>query len=214
MRTLQSLLIDVNSFLDKDAAIPTGTDLSIRANFANQSIWDASAVAQFSEFHQIYHVDPAALASVPLPSNFKELMVGPRQLLSNGQWSEPFNEIRPLERFEKSSSDRYCYILGNPAAGYTAVFNGLTANATLSFDYQRFPSGLLTLTDVCELSDPQFVVVSTESYVLESRSDDRFPIKRAESNSKLQNLIGREMKTPGGGINTTPRIGIGKYSIG
>jgi len=214
MRTLQDILIDINAYLDKEATIPTGTDLILRANFANQAVWDASAIGQFSELHTIYNVAPSANASVPLPTNFKEFMLAPRQLLSDGSWSDPYTEIKPLERFGKATTDKYLYLMGNPAQGYTAVFNGLTAGATLSMDIQRYPSGLLTLTDVCELSDPLYVVTAVESYVLESRQDDRFPIKRAESNNKLQNLLGREMKTPGGGINTTRRQGTAAYSIG
>ena len=213
-KTLLDVLIDANAYLDLDATAPTGTELTTRANYANQSVWDASAVAQFREFHKIYQVDPATLASISLPNDFRELMVAPRQLLSNGSWSDPFEPIEPLARFQKEPADKYVYILGNPASGYVAVFNALTANATLSFDYQRFPSGLLTLTDEVELSDPTYVTTKVEAYVLESRNNDRFPIVKAEANGKLQNMVGRSMKTTGGGINTTPRQGASSYSIG
>ena len=214
MKTLQNILIDANAYLDLDAAAPTGTELTTRANYANQAVWDASAVTQFSEFHKIYHVNPETLSSISLPSDFRELMAPPRQLLSSGSWSDPFEQIHPLERFNKESTDRYLYILGNPSSGYTAIFNALTASATLSFDYQRFPSGLLTLTDVCELPDPTFVTARVEAYVLESRNNDRFPIVKAEANAKLQNMVGREMKPLQAGTNTTPRQGTVAYSIG
>lgn len=212
MRTLQSILIDANAYLDLEATAPTSTELVTRANYANQAIWDASAVAQFSELHQIYEVLVSDNASVSLQSNFREFVVAPKQNVGGG-WVD-FPEIKPQDRFNKVSTDRYCYVVGNPAIGYTAVFNGLTANATLSMDFQRYPSGLLTLTDVCELSDPTYVTSKIEAYVLESRNNDRFPIVKAEANGKLQNMVGREMKTPGGGINTTPRQGSAAYSIG
>ena len=73
---------------------------------------------------------------------------------------------------------------------------------------------MATLSDMCELSDPMYVVSDVEAKILESRSDDRFPIKRAEANQRLLSMIGRESKTPGGGINTTRRQGAGAYSIG
>lgn len=63
----------------------------------------------------------------------------------------------------------------------------------------------MTLTDVCELPDPQYVVTRINSFVLESRNNDRFPIVKADSNTKLQNMFGREMKTPGGGTNSTAK---------
>lgn len=212
MRTLNQILTDANAYLDLEAAAPTGTELVTRANYANQSVFDASAVAQFSEFHQIYEVAVSNNASVSLPTNFREFVLAPKQNVG-GSWID-FEEIRPQDRFNKESADKYCYVVGNPAAGYTAVFNGLTANATLSMDFQRYPSGLLTLTDVCELSDPTYVTSKVEAYVLESRNNDRFPIVKAEANNKLQNMVGREAKTPGGGINQTRRQGAAAYSIG
>jgi len=56
--------------------------------------------------------------------------------------------------------------------------NQLTANATLTIPYQEFPSGFATLTDTCELDDEYIVVEQVKSYVLQARSDDRFPIMR------------------------------------
>jgi len=212
MRTLLQILTDANAYLDLEAAAPTSTELVTRANYANQAVWDASAVAQFSEFHQIYEVCVSNNASVSLPSLFREFVLAPKQQVS-GSWVD-FEQIHPQERFNKESTDKYCYVVGNPSSGYTAVFNGLTANATISMDFQRYPSGLLTLTDVCELPDPTYVTSKVESYVLESRNNDRFPIVKAEANQKLLNMVGREAKTPGGGTNTTPRQGSAAYSIG
>lgn len=212
-RTLNDILIDANAYLDLEAAAPTSTELATRTNYANQAIWDASATAQLKEFQKIYTVDPGTLASISLPNNFRELMGPVHQQLPSGKY-DPFEEIYPSERFAKESGDKYVYILGNPAEGYTAVFNNLTANCTLSFDYQRFPSGLLTLTDVCELSDPTYVTSKVEAYVLESRNNERFPTKNAEAGVKLQNMIGRGMKAPGGGSSTIRRQGASAYSIG
>lgn len=211
-RTLQDILIDANAYLDLEAAAPTGTELITRANYANQAVWDASAVAQFSELHQIYEVCVSNNASVTIQQNFREFVIAPKQRVGGG-WVD-YPEIKPQERFNKQADEKYCYVVGNPAVGYTAVFNGLSANATISMDFQRYPSGLLTLTDVCELSDPTFVTSKIEAYVLESRNNDRFPIVKAEANGKLQNMVGRESKTPGGGMNTTPRQGASSYSIG
>lgn len=211
-RTLSQILIDANAYLDLDATLPTSTELTNRANYANRAVWDASAVAQFSEFKKVYVTPTYTLATISLPSNFREFMAMPH-VLNGGAW-DPYEEIAPEDIFTKSSGDKYCYVLGNPSEGYFAYFNNLTANATLSIVFQRFPSGLATLTDVCELSDPSYVTTKIESYVLESRNNDRFPIVKAEANTKLQNMIGREMKTLGGGTNGTKRQGSAAYAIG
>ena len=212
MLTLEKILRDANSYLDLENAVPTGTELLARANYANQAVWDASAVAQFSELHQVYEVCVSNNASVTLQSNFREFVIAPKQYVGGG-WVD-FPEIKPQDRFNYSTSDKYCYVVGNPASGYTAVFNGLTANATISMDFQRYPSGLLTLTDVCELSDPTYVTSKVEAYVLESRNNDRFPLVKAEANGKLQNMVGREMKGTMDNTRTTPRYGASAYSIG
>lgn len=209
-RTLSQILIAANSFLDLEAALPEGTELDIRANFADQAVRDAAEVGQFSEFNAIYQVNPSAMASLSLPTNFREFTTSPRQQLSSGEW-DTFDEIHPLERFSKDTSDKYCYVLGNPMSGYTAIFNGITANVTVSIDYQRFPSGMATLTDICELPDAQYVVSKIESYVLQGRSDDRFPIVEADAQRRLQNMLGREAKQT---INETRKRGSASYNMG
>ncbi len=196
MRTLSDILIAVNSYVDLEASLPTGDELTFRTNLANQAVFDAAAIGQFSEFDVVYEVDPSTNATVSLPSDFREFKTNPRQLVS-GSWVE-FEEIDPTSIYDMNSSDKYCYVLGNRSSGYSAIFNGLTANATVSIIMQRYPSGLLTLTDVCELPDPTYVVAQTESYVLQSRGDDRFPYVDSTAQNKLRNMTGRDMKSPGG----------------
>jgi len=212
MRTLSQILVDCNAYLDLDAAVPTGTELTTRTNYANQAVWDATAIAQFSEFQNVYEVNVSGNATISLPSGFREFQTAPRLFDSSLTWIE-YPEIRPDERYEKEENDKYCYVLGNPASGYKAIFNNLTANCTLSVTYQRYPTGFATLTDICELSDPQYVVSQIESLVLQSRRDERFPTKDAEAQRKLKNMVGREMKTPGGGTNTIKRTGIANYIL-
>ena len=210
MATLQSLLIDANSFLDLSAELPVGDELLTRVNYANQAVKDAAAVGQFPEFSAIYAVNPSALASISLPSNFREFETSPQQVDSNGIYIQ-FDAIKPSEVHTKDTADKFCYVLGNPYVGYTAVFNGLTANATVSFNYQRFPSGMATLADMCELSDPQYVVTKIESYVLQARSDDRFPLIEADAQRRLQNMLGRSGKIM---PNETRKRGSASYNSG
>jgi hypothetical protein len=88
--------------------------------------------------------------------------------------------------------------MGNPVDGYNAIFNSLTTGGTLSIIYQRYPSGMATLTDKCELSDPTYVTRKVESYVLYSRGDDRFQVAEARANTSLLNMVGRRSKSSGG----------------
>lgn len=196
MRTLQQILIDVNAVLDLDATMPTSTELTTRANYANQAVLDAASKGQLSEFKREYLTSASSLATIPLPSNFRELQENPRLYLSNG-WEE-WDVIEVEQKYEKSDSDRYCYVLGNPSEGYNLIFNAITPATQLSIIYQRYPSGLATLTDKCELGDPQYVVRKIESYVLYSRSDDRFQTAESRAEQSLAGLMGREMKSSTG----------------
>lgn len=196
MKTLSEILIDVNSTLDLEASSPTGDELTVRANYANQAVWDASARGQLSEFKREYLVGISTNVTVALPSNYKELQEEP-QLWDGTGWNK-YGVIEVEEKYNYESGDRYAYIIGDPAGGYNLILNSPITNATLSLIYQRFPSGLLTLTDKCELSDPQFVSRKIESYVLYSRSDERFQTAEARAEQQLANMMGREMKGSAG----------------
>ena len=196
MLTLSDILTDANSTLDLEADLPTGDELTLRINYANQALRDATASMQLSEFKSEYIGNVSSALTVPLPSNFRELQNDP-QLLIGSTW-EDWPEIEPSAKYEKSSGDRYSYVLGNPSGGYNLIFNNPTANCTLSVIYQRYPSGMATLTDVCELPDATFVTRKIESYVLYARGDDKFQIAEARAQATLLNMAGREMKGSGG----------------
>lgn len=213
MRTLQQILTDANSYLDLEAALPTGAELTVRTNYANQAVWDATAAGRIKEFDSIYEVGTSTLASISLPSGFREFTGIPKVYTSENTYFD-YPEIDPHERFDKDPSDKYCYVLGNPSSGYTAIFKNLVADATLSLDFQRYPSGFATLTDKCELSDPTYVTSKVESYVLQSRSDERFPIVESEAQNKLKNMLSLQMRRPTGGENRVRRTGTSTYSIG
>jgi len=196
MRTLSQILTDANANLDLESTLPVGDELTLRSNYANQAVLDASAIIQFGEFKQEYLGNISTGVTLPLPSNFRELQTNPR-LLVGGSWLE-WPEIESEEKYEKNPSDRYCYVLGNPAGGYNLVFNNPEANATISVMFQRYPSGMATLSDKCELSDATFVTRKIESYVLYARGDDKFQIAETRAQNVLSNMVSRDSKGTGG----------------
>ena len=211
MKTLSQLLVDINSHIDLEATLPSGTELTTRVNYINQAIYDANAIAKLKEFELVY-AGPVASA-VTLPQNFKETTDSIKQLNSSGVW-EDFLLISPDESFDYTSGSKYAYITGNPASRYMLNLGGFTSGATLSFSYQRYPSGMATLTDVCELSDPEYVVLQASAYVLQGRDDARFPILNAQAQAKLQNMVGNDQVKQIGSINEVRKIGASAYSIG
>lgn len=200
-RTLEQILIDANSMLDLEASLPTGTELTLRSEFADRAVWDAAATSQLKEFKRVYETSVTeSSVTVPLPSNFREFQVAP-QIYANGVWNE-YEEIKPEQKYDKDQDDKYCYVLGEPG-DYNLILNS-SITGTLSTVYQRFPTGFPTLTSLCELPDPIFVATKIEAFVLQARGDDRFPVVNTQAEQKLLNMVGRNMKNPGGGKNTTP----------
>lgn len=207
MATLQDILINSNSYLDLAAELPAGDDLDVRIDYAKQAVREWADSYRWKELSTPATIF-ATLGTISL-ANFKELEAVPVDY-----WGNEYPEIRPADRTQKEVSDRYCYIEGNEAKGYIATFNAIASLATLSITYQRQPSNMATLTDVCEVPDDQFVVNKVVSLVLQSRSDERFPQVEANAQRLLANMIGRNMVTNPGGLNTTRRSGTAAWSIG
>jgi hypothetical protein len=200
--TLNQILLDSSAVLDLSGSLPTGDELTLRKNYANQAVEDAAATGQFPEFRVEYTLYTTGGTQALLPG-FREFESNPRALSSTG-WKE-FNEVELVNR-EAAIADGqdFCWITGNPQSGYYANFSeNLVANMSLSVIYQRYPSGMPSLTSICELSDPTYVTRKIESYVLYSRGDDRFQVAEARANNVLLNMTGRRMKGTGGQYRTT-----------
>lgn len=208
MRTLQQILIDSNSYLDLDASLPEGDDLTVRIAYAQQAVREWADAYRWKELSTPLTA-VATLTTLSLPSNFKELEAIPKDL--TGHY---YPEILVSERVYKETSDKYSYIEGNESSGFTMTLNGLASLATLSLTYQRNPSNMATLTDVCEVPDDLFVVQKINALVLQSRSDERFPTVEADAQRRLANMIGRSMIRRPGGTKTTPRNGSAAWRIG
>jgi len=206
MKTLSEILIDVNSYIDLTAELPIGDDLDVRINYAKQSVDEWASSYRWRQLKQTSSY-LATTASIPLPTNFRELIAVPRV------GTTEYPEIMPEERHNYSSADKYCYILGGVGNSHLIV-NGINATDTISIDWQRFPSNFATLSSVCEVPDPAFVRLRTESLVLQSRLDSRFQTIDYEAQRILQNMIGREQNLRPGGSSTIPRSGAGKWRLG
>lgn len=208
MRTLEQILINSNSYLDLEAALPSGDDLTVRVDYAQQAVREWANAYRWKELSTPVTL-VATLTTVSLPTNFKELEGKPKDVYGNF-----YPEINPSDRVYQSLSDRFSYVEGNQSRGYVLTINGFASLATLSITYQRQPSNMATLSDICEVPDDQFVVQKVISQVLQSRSDERFPQVEANAQRLLSNMIGRNMITAPGGENKVRRIGAAAWSIG
>jgi hypothetical protein len=208
MRTLSQILVDANAYLDLDASLPSGDDLSVRIAYAQEAVREWADSYRWKELTQKYNLF-LTLGTASLPGNFKELVSIPED--TNRQ---QYPEILPGDTIYKNTTDRYSYIEGNEAMGFTMTVNSLASLATLAITFQRQPSNMATLSDICEVPDDRFVVKKVISLVLQSRSDERFPTIEADAQRLLTNMIGRTMvQTPGGDMRIR-RVGSAAWAIG
>lgn len=208
MRTLEQILIDVGAYVDLTASAPEGSELELRTNYANQAVQEWGSIYSWDQLNETINV-VATNSTISIPSNFREATEGPKRYVENGDW-EDYTLIRESDQFEPDV--KTAYISGNAVNGYIMTFRNMPEMATVSFIYQRFPSGMVTLSDVCEVPDPNYIKTKVISYVLQSRSDERFPIVEAEAKRLLNTMIGRSMKPLNGGYRSVPRSE--KYRIG
>lgn len=211
MKTLQQILIESAALLDLTAALPTGVELATRSSYANQALAEAANTGILNEF-KVPVTTFATTATISLGADFKEFINEPAVMTSGGSW-EDYEQITPEEARDKGLTDKYCYVTGNPSSGYTAYFNNLATGATISYVKHRYPSGMATLTSICELNDPQYIVLKTSAYVLKSRGDERFPIIDSDAEVRLRNMFARQQRRPLGGNQQVRRTGAANYSL-
>lgn len=205
VKTLSQILNDIGAYVDQDITIPTNTtDLNSRVNFVNQALQEWGNAYQWKQL-RVSSVVTFALSgvSVGLSPNFKKLM-SPIVDVSTTN-NTRYVEIRPEDKYIKTSADNYVYIMGDDSAGrYIKLNPPMASGASLTYYYQSFPSSMATLQDVCVCPHPEYVTKRAIGYILEARSDSRFPTVKADADTLLQRMIEEEV-TPSGGENNTLR---------
>lgn len=206
MKTLSEILIEVNSYLDLTAELPTADDLTVRSNFANQAVSEWASSYKWKQLDQIT-VTTASFASLSLATNFREFTSVPTIETIE------YPEVTQSEVLSQPSGERYTYVTGG-VKNYVVNISPFTEPKTISFSWQRYPSYMATTSSVCEVPDSDFVRLKVISNVLQSRLDERFPSVEAEAKRTLSNMIGREMtKTPGGSPSSR-RYGSAAWGLG
>ena len=151
-------------------------------------------------------------ASIALPANFRKAAGFP-QITFDGVTTETFNEIRAEERTNYSSNSRFVYFLGDQNAGYTMVINAgtLASGASVFIPYRASLASLVSPANIAMCPNPEYLVQRTLAYIWESRSDQRFPQAKAESDKILQKMLEYE-QVYGEGMIDSIRTSDQKYN--
>lgn len=168
------------------------TDWLLRRSFINRAQQDW---ANRFDWPQLYtEVNSmtstgSALASIALPANFKKL-AGYPQFAVGGANGDQFSEVDAMERNRFSSTDKYCYVLGN-ATGYNLIVNPGTfsSGTSLFYSYYRSPISLISGSDITECPDANYIVQQSLYYYFLSQEDARFQDTRAEAERILATML-------------------------
>ena len=209
-KSISELLQNIGAYVDQTTDLPTDDELTSRIKYLDmaQNEWANSYEWNVLKYKQTVG---ASGASVALPTLFRKLK-SPAYDTTNDY---VYKEIPASDRNTMSTDDKYVYILGNGIDGKYLGINPVDATISLEFDYLAFPSSLVTLADQTTCPNPLFLEQRAIAYVLESRSDPRFPQVKADAQKTLMDMINDQDVPSGGRTNKVPSfVDGGRYTIG
>lgn len=193
--TLSDILSDAGAKVITDESAPEEKDQTLRHSYINQAIreWgDAYPWKQLREEFTIPFADSGV--SIGLPGNFKQLM-SPMTDLSLGISNvRKYPDLKhPEERHDMQTTDKYTWILGNDAIGYSLQINpAMTSGFSGVADILTYPSLPSLLTDSIVCPQPNFVSTRAAALELEAQSDPRFPGLKTDADTLLKWMIEEE----------------------
>jgi len=195
MATLNNILQEIGAYIDQDTSLPTGDDLLTRAKFIDIALQEWGNAYQWKELRVVNSNISFALSgtSTALPSNYKKLMSPVKDTVATTD--NTWIEINPEDRYDKVNGDKWVAIGGDQSSGKFMMLSGMPSGASLNFDYQSFPSSMVTLQDVCVCPHHEYITKRATALILESRSDSRFPQVKADADVLLSRMI-EEDETP------------------
>lgn len=139
-------------------------------------------------------INGVSQASISLPGDFKRMAIKPI-LFGSTSWEkgETWPEIKPEDRNNYVSTEKYFYLLGG-RENQTMIWNPgtLASGASLLISYFSFPTSLVSSGDTVLMSDPEFVIERTIAFILETRSDPRYQQAESKAREKLLQMIDEE----------------------
>lgn len=201
---LSSILQSVGSKVDQTTTLPSGDELIVRVDFADQAQNDWADNYTWAILKQPFTPAVAnSQASMALPQRFRRFTS--RLYDASKTTSNEYQEVSPDSRFNKLTTDRFFYTGGDDASGrYLVISPALVSGVSLVGEFLSFPSALATTNDSVTCPSSKYMVERTAFYVLEARSDARFPSVEARSETILQNLVEEEVTPKGSEDNRVP----------
>ena len=199
----------ISAYLDQDVTTPSegSDDWNLRLKFINrrQDQWARAYDWEALRSDFKFTVTGINQASVALPVDFNRL--GSEVILYGGGTDNgtaypiiPRDQVRLY-----TTTDKYVIKSGNRNSGFHLNFNPgtLASGASLIASYYSIATSLASPANVSPIPDPEFLVTGTIADILESRSDERFPLVKADADRALQQMIENENVSEVSQLNTT-----------
>ena len=199
---VQELQNRVASSVDQSATAPTagGDTWNLRLRYLNRSQNNWADTYNFRELYKEFNTQTSTSTgntSISMPTDFHKLASYPK-ITGDGVNTYNYPDIRPEEKGRYGASDRYFYLMGNPADGYVLVLHAgtsagqLASGASIQVPYYASPASLASPADKSMCPNPEYLVKQSVAYLWEAGEDPRFPQAKVEAEKELLKIVEQE----------------------
>ena len=193
--TLLDIQQRVASLVDQSTteSIQGGSEWNLRTLYTNRAIEEWSQAFDWECLRKDYWpgITGGSMASISMPDDFRKPAGYPLYHSCGISGGDEWTVIRSGETGLYTSTDKYCYFIGNRADGHTMVWNPgtMASGASVRVAYYSHATSLASPANEVIVPNPEFVVNRVTAYIFESRSDARFQETEVKARENLLEMI-------------------------
>lgn len=188
---MQSIAAHVN----QDATSPTAgnSEWKLWLEFINRSTEEWAQAFDWEDLRKEYRPTITGLtqATIPLPQDFRKLASDPVSYGTSKEGGEEWPEIAPERQREFITTEKWVQIRGDISNGFNLIWNPgtLASGVTVAIQYFSIPTSLASPAQVPLVTDSQYIIDRTISFIFEARSDPRFQQQETKARDKLLLMV-------------------------
>lgn len=190
----------IASIVDQSDDAPTaGNDTwDLRLKYINRAQNKWQGISDWPQLYKEVFTNTSQATgnvTVAMPADFKKLAGYPLIVESTTETGTEYSQIDPWERKQYGSTDKFCYVLGEPSGGYQLILHpgSLVSGASIYYNYWSGGATLASPTDVSMCPDPEYLVNESVAQLWESREDPRYPEMKSEADRRLAQMLENDM---------------------
>ena len=196
MADVTDLQSRISSIVDQDDDAPTaGGDIwDLRLKYLNRAQGKWQEAYDWPQLYKEVFANtsqPTANVSIAMPTDFRKLAGYPVVIASSTDTESEYPQIDPQKRKQYSSTEEYCYVLGEPSGGHYLILNpgSLISGASIFYNYWANSGTLASPANISMCPDPEYLVSEAIAQLWEAREDPRYPEMKLEADRKLAQMI-------------------------